>query len=539
MNTDPNNSTPFSGEPVAKPKRRLLVISLLALLGIAFAALFYFIRQPGQSRQIASEHVHEESAPAKGSEQPMAAMPGGSQPPTTSGNQSPNAIFIAPQKQQLIGMRTVAVSVQPLSKEIRAVGKVAVDETRVTHIHTKVSGYIEEVFANYIGKPVRRGEPLFTIYSPDLVSTQQEYLLAWKSRNILTKSAFPDIARGSDNLLAATRERLRLFDISEEEIKRLETEGTAKRALAVYSPVSGIVTARAAYHHGTFVNPEMELFTIVDLSKVWILGEIYEFELPFVRVGQVAEVTFPYATTQKALNGRVDFITPFVDPKTRTAQVRIEFSNPDLVLKPDSFTNVILRANLGQMLVVPTDAVLNTGVEQYVFLDLGAGYVEPRRVEVSATSGDSIAIARGLKAGDRVVTAANFILDAESRLKGAFANMGNATPVNIGASPAAGQALSISIIEPKQAKVGPNPVRLSIKDPSGRTVDGAEAEITLFMPQMGSMAPMTAKGNLKSVGAGEYAGSVQVPMAWTWQTTITVRKGSQVLGSMQTNLTAR
>ena len=557
MNTDQNNS------PGTRPRRHLRLLAMLVLLGIAFAALIYFTRRAGPNRQTASEQTRVEEKsdyycpmhPSYHSDKPgncpVCAMKFvklekspvtakvETQPASSAGAQASNSIFIAPQKQQLIGMRSVTASVQPLSKEIRAVGKVAVDETHVTHIHTKVSGYIEEVFANFIGKPVRRGEPLFTIYSPDLVSTQQEYLLALKSRNVLTKSSFPDIARGSDNLLAATRERLRLFDISDEEIKRLETEGVARRAIPVYSPVTGIVTERAAYHHGTFVNPEMELFTIVDLSKVWVLGEVYEFELPFIRVGQPAEVSFPYATTQKTLHGRVDFISPFVDPKTRTTQVRIEFPNPGLALKPDSFANVIFHSNLGQMLVVPQDAVLNTGTEQYVFIDLGQGYVEPRRVEVSATTGESYAISKGLKAGERVVTAANFLLDAESRLKGAFANMGSATPVSIGAAPSAQQNLSISILEPKQAKVGANAVRLVVKDVSGKPLDGADAEITLFMPQMGSMAPMTAKGNLKNAGAGEYAGSVDIPMAWTWQTTITIRKGEQILGSMHTNLTAR
>jgi membrane fusion protein, copper/silver efflux system len=564
-----DNDSPTSNAPTdagAPRSHRTRTLLLIFLFGISSAALIYFIKHgkaawpaPSGKNERAEEKsdyycpMHPSYHSDKPGNCPVCAMklvklekPTGNEPKAPAqpmagmsmGAPEQGAVYIAPQKQQLIGMRSVAAAVRPLAKEIRSVGKVAYDETRVTHIHTKVSGYIEEVYANYIGKPVRRGEPLFTIYSPDLVSTQQEYLLALKSRTVLSKSSFPEIARGSDNLVAAARERLRLWDITEDEIKRLEQEGTVKRAIAVYSPVSGIVTARAAYHHGTFVDPEMELFTIIDLSEVWVLGEIYEYELPFVRVGQLAEVSFPYAVPAKTLHGKVSFISPFVDPKTRTSQVRIEFSNPGLELKPDSFANVVLHANLGSLLVVPQDAVLNTGTEQYVFLDLGQGYVEPRRVQVGPASGESVAILKGLKPGDRVVTAANFILDAESRLKGAFANMGSATPVPVAqAGPV--QQLSISILEPKQAKVGPNPVRVSVKDFSGKPVEGADVEITLFMPQMGTMAPMTAKANLKPVGGGEYAGTVDVPMAWTWQTTVTVRKGTQVLGSMQTTLTAR
>lgn len=503
--------------------RRLVPITLLV---ISLAALLYFIVSRRPMQQAGAKSAGHEKA-ASGSAPEPTATP------------AANAIFVPPQKQQLIGMHSVAARIQRLEKEIRAVGKVAFDETKVTHIHTKVSGYIEEVFADYVGKPVRRGEALFTIYSPDLVATQQEYLLALKSRNALKDSSFPDIARGSDNLLAATKERLRLWDVTEEEIQRLEQEGKVKKAIAVYSPVTGIVTERAAYHHGTFVEPEKDLFTIVDLSRVWVLGEIFENELPFVRVGQAAEVDFPSAANAKTLHGRVSFVYPFLDPKTRTAQIRVEFANPGLALKPDMFSNIRLHANLGDQLVVPRDSVLNTGTEQYVFLDLGQGYVEPRLVEVGPEAGENYAIRKGLKAGDRVITAANFIIDAESRLKGAFANMGKPASVNTSQVAAATAKLNIEIIEPKQAKVGANPVRLTVKDASGKPVEGAEVEMVLFMPQMGSMAPMTSKANLQNAGGGGYTGTIEFQMAWTWQTTVTVRKGGQVMGSMQTNITAR
>src|SRR5437588_492827 len=213
-----------------------------------------------------------------------ASMPGMKMGAEQSGSgTTENAIFVPPEKQQMIGMRSVAAVVKPLVKDIRLVGKVSYDETKVTHIHTKVSGYIEQVFADSVGKPVRAGDPLFTIYSPDLVATQQEYLLALKSRKVLKDSSFPWIADGSDNLLDAARSRLRLWDVSAEEIQRPEKEGVVKRAIEVYSPVTGIVTERKAYHHGTFVNSEMDLYTIVDLSQVWVLGEVYESELQYVR----------------------------------------------------------------------------------------------------------------------------------------------------------------------------------------------------------------------------------------------------------------
>src|SRR5207249_4380082 len=214
-----------------------------------------------------------------------------------------------------------------LTKDIRIVGKVSYDETRLAHIHTKVSGYIEEGFADSVGKSVRTGEPLFTIYSPDLVATEQDYLLALKSRDLLRTSTVASAARGSENLIAAAKERLRLWDVSDQEIQSLETEGKVKRAITVYSPVSGVVMERTAYHHGTFVDPSKDLFTIVDLSHVWVLGEFYETDLPFIRTGQAAEIELPYSGQGRTLRGRVDFIYPFLDPKSRTVQVRMEFQN--------------------------------------------------------------------------------------------------------------------------------------------------------------------------------------------------------------------
>src|SRR5262249_3909311 len=258
-----------------------------------------------------------------------------------------NSIFVAPEKQQLIGMRSVPAEMGTLTKDLRVVGKVSYDETRLTHIHSKVSGYIEDVFADSVGKPVRAGEPLFTIYSPDLVATEQDYLLALKSRDLLKASTVASAAQGSENLIAAARERLRLWDVSDQEIQSLETEGKVKRAIAVYSPVSGVVMDRAAYHHGTFVDPSEDLFSIVDLSHVWVLGEVYETDIPFVKSGQAAEIELPYSGGGRKIRGRVNFIYPFLDPKTRTVQVRMEFPNPDLSLKPEMFTNISMSAAIG------------------------------------------------------------------------------------------------------------------------------------------------------------------------------------------------
>src|SRR6266478_2983611 len=457
--------------------------------------------------------------------------------PTPSPASQDNAIFVPPEKQQLIGMRSVPAEMGTLTKNIRIVGKVSYDETRVTHIHSKVSGYIEEVFADSIGKSVRAGDPLFTIYSPDLVATEQDFLLALKSRELLRTSTVASAAQGSENLISAARERLRLWDVTDQEIQRLETEGKMKRAIAVYSPVTGVVMERAAYHHGTFVDPSKDLFTIVDLSRVWILGELYETDVPFIRTGQPAEIELPYSGGGRKIRGRVDFIYPFLDPKSRTAQVRMEFANPNLSLKPEMFTNITMAVSIGRHVLIPQDALMDTGTEQYVFIDKGDGYVQPRKVKVSAEAGEKVGIEEGLKPGERVVTSANFVVDSESRLKGAFAGMGS--PSQSPASTTAKQTISVEVLDPKAAKTGMNAIRLLVKDASGKPITGAQVDVGLFMPQMGSMAPMSSKATLAESGIGVYTGLIEFQMAWTWQSTVTVRKNGSVIGVAQTNITAR
>lgn len=510
--------------------KRIRTILLIALLVLAVTAFAYFGVIRRQPRERASAPVAAVVGMA-GMKMDTPALPPNATP-------QGNAIFVPPEKQQLIGMRSVAAEMGTLTKELRIAGKVTYDETHLTHIHSKVSGYIEDVFADSVGKQVRAGDPLFTIYSPDLLATEQDYLLALKSRDLLRSSTLASASTGSENLIVAAKERLRLWDVSDQEIQSLETEGKVKRAITVYSPVTGVVMERAAYHHGTFVDPTKDLFTIVDLSHVWILGEVYETDLPLVRVGQPALVVLPYSGGGRRINGRVEYIYPFLDPKTRTVQVRMQFPNPDLSLKPEMFTNITMSAALDRQVLIPQDALMDTGAEQYVFIDKGDGYVEPRKVKTSGDAGDKVGVQEGLKPGEKVVTGANFIVDSESRLKGAFAGMGVPSQAPASAAPAT-QTISVEVLEPKTAKTGMNAVRLLVKDASGKPVTGAQVEVGLFMPQMGAMPPMNSKGTLTEVGNGIYTGQVEVLMAWTWQTTVTVRKNGSVVGVAQTTITSR
>jgi membrane fusion protein, copper/silver efflux system len=517
-------------------RRALWLTLLLLILAVAGSSVYFY----GKRSSTGTEAANDAAGPAKGGNaKPGMAMHDHAAPPPSDTGSAVGQIYIAPERQQLIGVTTASAEMKSIVKEIRTVGRVAYDETKITHIHTKVSGFIEEVFADYVGKPVKAGEPLFTIYSPDLVATQQDYLLALKSNAVLKDSAFPWVSSGSNNLVEAARQRLLLWDISPAEIEALEKRGQVQRALAIHSPVSGVVTERQAYHHGRYVTPEMDLYTIADLSSIWVLGQVNESDLSSIRPDQMVQIELPYSSSLNRRQGRVVFISPALDPKTRAAEVRVEFPNQDGALKPDMFVNFKLSVPLGRQLAVPADAVLDTGMMQYVFVDKGQGYFEPREIKVSARTEDLVAIESGLKAGEQVVTAANFILDSESRLKGAFASMGEPTRVPVGAPAPGAQNLQVEVIEPKTAKPGSNTLRILVKDSSGKPIEDADVQVGLFMPQMGNMPPMSSDAMLKHEGGGIYSGSIQFLMAWTWETTVTVRKNGQVIGMAKTTITAR
>jgi multidrug efflux pump subunit AcrA (membrane-fusion protein) len=332
------------------------------------------------------------------------------------------AVGITPERQQLIGVRTAAVRTERLERTIRTTGQVAFNETRIAHVHTKVNGYIEDVFVDFVGKFVRHGDPLFTIYSPDLVATQEEYLIARRGQKSLGDAPYPELSQNAEALVGAALERLRLWDVSDADIRALESTGKVKRTLTIYSPATGVVTERAAYHHGRYVTPDTDLYTIVDLSNVWILADVFENEVPYVRVGQRAVMHLSYLG-DRAYTGRVSFIYPTLDPKTRTIKVRLEFPNPGFALKPEMFADVDLKVDYGTHVVVPQEAVLDSGAEQTVFVAHPEGYFEPRKVQVGPTSGGRTVILSGLRPGENIVTSGNFLIDSESRLKSAMSGM--------------------------------------------------------------------------------------------------------------------
>jgi RND family efflux transporter MFP subunit len=347
-------------------------------------------------------------------------------------------IKIDPITVQNIGVRTAKVTKGPLVAAVRTVGRVAYDEQRVEHIQTKVSGWVEQLFVDTMGQDVRRGEKLLTIYSPELVATQQEYLQALRYAKQTEGSSFEDIAGGGNALIEATRRRLQLMDIDAGQIQALEKRGEVQKTMVLHSPVGGVVIDKKVFG-GMKVGPGMELYTIADLSRIWIIGSIYEYELPFVRKDQEAEITLPYepGATYK---GRISFIYPYLSAATRTVQVRMEFKNPGLKLKPDMYVDVMIRSKAANdVLQVPSDAVIRTGTRNIVITALGEGKFLPKEVTIGPEGQGLVEIKSGLDEGETVVVSGQFLIDSESNLKQAVTKMTEA-PAQQGAPSGAVQA---------------------------------------------------------------------------------------------------
>jgi len=337
------------------------------------------------------------------------------------GTLPPGAVQISPARQQLMGVTTALADYRPVEKTIRTVGQVAIDETRLANVHVKVNGWIQEVFVDYTWQPVKKGEPLFTIYSPDLLATEQEYLLALRARKALGTSSYMEVSSGSESLLEAARQRLALWDLTDAQIGQLEETGKAQHEITFYAPASGYVMERKAYPN-QYVTPDTELYKLVDLNRVWVQADVYEFEMPAVSLGQEATMTTE-SLPGASWKGRLVFINPEVKTDTRTGTVRMEFPNPELKLKPGMFVNVELHKSFGRQLTVPVDAVIDSGTRQVVFVDLGKGAFAPREVKVGERTQDYLAILSGLRAGDHVVTRANFLIDSESNLRQSIEGM--------------------------------------------------------------------------------------------------------------------
>ncbi|TKB67564.1 MAG: efflux RND transporter periplasmic adaptor subunit [Nitrospira sp.] len=480
----------------------------------------------------------------------IAGMPGMSALPS-------GAVAIPAVARQLIGVRSTAAAYQTLTQEIRTVGTVGYDERGLTQVTLKISGWIREVFVNSLGRPVRKGEPLFTVYSPDLLATQDEYLLALRAQAQLAASPLDEAKANAASLVASARERLRLWDLTDAQITGLERRGKAEPVLTVYAPSSGIVLKREALP-GKYVEPGTTLYEVADLSTVWISADIYESEVASVKLDQPISVSFA-AYPGETFHGNMAYIYPSLNQEARTVRVRFELPNPELKLKPGMYGNVSLQTDATKALVVPKEAVLETGLRQLVFMDRGQGRYEQTLVKLGRRNQDHVEVMEGLKEGDQIVTSANFLLDAESKLTSASSMQAMMGRIGMGdwqmrgahegkmegmdMSDMKGMPMGdvkgmegmkgSSVTEPRQAaglsftlKMSPEKptagnvlLKLTLNDQAGQPVTNAQVVFVYTMPMPGMTDSKAAARHTKD---GHYEGTVLFGMGGTWVVTANV-----------------
>ena len=523
-------------------RRRSLVVVVAILIGIGGIAVYAFRDRVGNVPYV--NRLFGRPSVTASAPNPT-ATPTSADSSARSSDGSPNhpestprgGVTIDPRRQQLIGVRTVAATRSILAPTVRTVGAVQYDETRLADVNLKVEGWIRDLFVDYTGQPITRGQPLFTLYSPDVLTTENEYLMAIKTRQAVQESQIADARERADQLVASARQRLALWDLPPDEIRMLEEGRQPSDAVTFRSPVTGFVIEKQVLK-GAHVMPGQTLYKIADLSVVWVEAAVYENEVSSLRVGQRAMVTLDAYPGQR-FAGRVLYIYPTVDEQTRTTKVRYEFPNPGGRLKPGMYANVELSMPSGMAVLVPASAVLDSGKEQVVFVAKGDGYFEPRPVTIGRRSGDQIEIVKGIKEGEQVATGATFFLDSESQLRASLQGY-EAPPAGTAAAPA--QPLDISFHSiPDPVKVGENQFEVMVKDPSGKPIADADVAVQFFMAAMPTMnmPAMRNEVKLSPAGGGAYRGTGQVMMAGRWDASVTVTRGGQRLGSKQLPVVAR
>ena len=394
-----------------KKRHLILVGCLLLLFGLFILSPKGYVSYSGQT-----ETPVREEGPKKASE---------------STKDEHAAVEIPSDKQQLIGVKKVEATVRTLEKVIRTIGRIEYDETKLVTVNSKVEGWIERLHADYTGRYVKKGEPLADIYSPELFATQLEYpnLLKWRTekahrfqRNLEFRwgdrygTTGQMITFDLEAMIQVAQQRMKFWDITEGQIKELEAEGKPKMTFTLHSPVSGYVIQKPAVRGKRFEAGE-KLFDLADLSTLWVISDIYVYELPLVKVGQPAKIGLSFLPG-KEFTSKIDYIYPLLAGETRTAKVRFIISNPGGQLKPQMFTNVEIKIDLGKRLVIPEDAVIDTGTRKVVYVDKEEGYLEPREVTLGLQGEGVVEVTRGLQTGEKVAAAANFLIDSEAKLKG-------------------------------------------------------------------------------------------------------------------------
>jgi Cu(I)/Ag(I) efflux system membrane fusion protein/cobalt-zinc-cadmium efflux system membrane fusion protein len=536
LHTEPNNY------------RRAFWIALTTTVVLAIVAfvLSWRLSHAGAASQPANNSASESM---KAMAQTSSTNASGSEPgaggDSQAGNmqETPLAPFqLTPQRMQSIGVVLGRVESKPVNTELRFYGNVQVDERRQAYVQTRFAGWIRKVYADATGNFIGKGQPLFTIYSPDLVSTEHEYLLAKKNSESLQQSKVSGVASGASSLFSAAKERLLQWEVSPAEIEKLDQGGKAITDLTISSPVSGYITQKNALPN-MYVQPETMLYTITDLSEVWVLAQVFQSDAGKIKPGDPAEVTVD-AYPGRVFNGRVDYILPQLDMNTRTLPVRLVFANSGLKLRPGMYVNIRAKLPMGRQLVVPASAAFHSGTKNLLFVYKGEGSIEPREVELGPQVGDELVVTKGIKAQEQIVTSANFLIDSEAQLQAAAGAF-------VPPPPGAGQAASMNAATEQQTNMelttdpdpphkGSNTVRVRLTGQGGKPITGANVTVTFYMaamPAMG-MAAMKTVINPSDKGGGIYEGKGALGSGGTWQVTIQTQQNGQTIANKQLTLNA-
>jgi membrane fusion protein, copper/silver efflux system len=513
-------------------KRTVLASTAVVTVLLVVAVVIYAIRARGGVMPFAHGG---ETVPA------AAGAASGTSMTTSSGSATPRGdVVIDARRQQLIGVSTAPVTRAPMQRALRTVGVIRYDETKLADVNLRLEGWIRDLYVDYTGQPIQQGQPLFTLYSPELLTTQQEYLLALKTRDQMQSSIIPDARERADQLVASARQRLTLWNLPEDEIRALDETRRAPDVVMFRSPVTGFVIEKAALQ-GMHVTLGQTLYKVADLSTVWVEADVYEQEMASARVGQRATVTLE-AYPGESFDGRAIYIYPFMEENTRTVKVRFQFANARGRLKPGMYANVEIHSTGVMGLTVPANALLDSGAETIVFVAQGDGYFTPRRVRVGRNLGDRIEILDGVKEGEQVATSATFFLDSESQLRAGLDNYDASKLAPSRGPTAAGPALDITFrTNPDPPKTGDSEFEVAVKGADGQPVVDADVAVQMFMPAMPTMnmPAMRNETKLSHVGGGVYRGMGQVLMAGHWDVTVVVSKGGQQLGRRQLALAAK
>ena len=512
---------------------KYVLMTSLVWAALLAGVVFFFLKHP-------FGHAPTPAGPPA----PIAVGPPASATTTSSVPLHPIDPLLAPMQLssaqiQALGLTVGTTEYKQINNELRATGIVAIDDRLVSYAQVRFSGYIRKVLVDALYQYVHKGDPLFTIYSPDLVATQQEYLIANNNQRALSSSTIRGVAAGARTLSGAAERRLQQWNISSDQIEALRRTGRVLEYLTIQSPASGYITERVAYPN-LYAEPGTRLYTIADLSRVWINAQVFPPDVGFLKVGDMAQITVN-TYPDRVFQGRIEQILPQVEPATRTVNVRLAVENAGLLLKPGMFTDIDLKLSLGRRLVVPVSAVFHTGLRQVVFLSHGNGVIEPQGVELGPQVNDEVVVLKGLREHQPIVTSANFLIDSESQLQAAS---GGALPLQASAGSAGASQPKIQIdysSNPDPPHAGANRITVKLAGTNSAAVTEAEVGITYFMPAMPSMgmAEMSASAQLAESQPGHYQGTVILSMGGTWQVTITAKQNGKVVAMRKFSVNAK